>query len=123
MNEIIAVNDEVAAEVAAELEVTDSLNEPWKPEVGVYMSEGDELVIMVTEPKPESEGRGVQLASNVEPIGQAAGQLQGVHEAEPIILLHVPAAQRLQFVAPVLLHDPAAQELHVAFEKAPIAAE
>ncbi len=47
------------------------------------MSEGDELVVMVTEPALESDGNGEQLASKVEPIGQAAGQLQGVQVKAP----------------------------------------
>jgi hypothetical protein len=47
------------------------------------MSEGDELVVMVTEPELESDGNGEQLASKVEPIRQAAGQLQGVQAKAP----------------------------------------
>jgi hypothetical protein len=67
--------------------------DPWKLEERVYMTEGDKLAILVAELIPESDGKGEQLTSKVEPIGQAAGQLQGVQVKAPANE-YVPAGHR-----------------------------
>jgi hypothetical protein len=67
----------------------------------------------------ESEGRGEQLASKVEPAGHAAGQLHGVQDVAPDDE-KVPALQMVQDDEPFVLLDPAGHTLHVENEDAPI---
>ena len=54
------------------------------------------------------EERGVQLASNVEPARQAAGQLHGVQEEEPREE-KVPAGQSVAFIELKGQYEPAGQ--------------